>query len=553
MTPSLAGHTESANTALSGRDALAAYALERIPKLLTLQDRNPHSPTYGSFDRNFWHLRIKDFPSGMAQEYVWPLALAWSLDLPDNPYRHATTVREWIAAGIRYAAKSAHPDGSCDDYFPFERATGAAAFSLLGCLESAAIIDLDDPEVDAFFARRADWLGRHKETGRLSNHEALVALCLLKTGQRLGSDRWQAAAEDRIARLLSWQHEEGWFAEYEGCDPGYLTLTIGILTEIAAITGRSDLRERAQQAAGVAIDFMHPDGSFGGEYTSRNTYNFFPHGLEALGPDMPAALAANDRFLQSLAAGRAPCYDDDHIFGHHLWSYMLTWRDFAADRPTTPPAPQGRTHYPAAGLLIERRGPFALYVGLGKGGVFKLFRDDRLIASDTQVSLLVQDKRKQRTAVAHLIGPQHHHTLAEDRITVQGPFGWAKQTQMTPFRQMVLRCIVLTAGRFFPNLVRSLLQKMLIVGAKSAPYRYERTFDLGNDAIEVTDRVTADNGWDGVTEAGIGAAQTSIYVVMSRVYQAGQLQPWQDLSEELGRLDRNASLVVSRRFEKSTA
>ena len=30
---------------------------------------------------------------------------------------------------------------------------------------------------------------------------------------------------------------------------------------------------------------------------------------------------------------------------------------------------------------------------------------------------------------------------------------------------------------------------------------------------------------------GIGAAQTSIYVVMSRTYQAGQIQPWLDLTE----------------------
>ena len=41
---------------------------------------------------------------------------------------------------------------------------------------------------------------------------------------------------------------------------------------------------------------------------------------------------------------------------------------------------------------------------------------------------------------------------------------------------------------------------------------------------------------------GIGAAQTSIYVVMSRTYQAGQLQPWLDLTPAMRRLSgrRNA-------------
>ena len=50
------------------RDLLARRALDDVAKILTLQDRNPHSPTYGCFDRNYWHYRIIDFPSG--KQYV---------------------------------------------------------------------------------------------------------------------------------------------------------------------------------------------------------------------------------------------------------------------------------------------------------------------------------------------------------------------------------------------------------------------------------------------------------------------------------------------------
>ena len=66
----------------------------------------------------------------MAAEFVWPLALAYSLPIEGNPYYQQPAIREWAEAGIVYAARSAHPDGSCDDYFPFEKAAGAAAFSL---------------------------------------------------------------------------------------------------------------------------------------------------------------------------------------------------------------------------------------------------------------------------------------------------------------------------------------------------------------------------------------------------------------------------------------
>ncbi|MDQ3556706.1 MAG: hypothetical protein M3409_07995, partial [Gemmatimonadota bacterium] len=168
------------------REALGRYGLAQIPRILTLLDRNPHSPTFGCFDRNFWHYKIIDFPSGMAQEFVWPLALVWASDLPDNPYRRDPAVREWVEAGIRYAARSAHPDGSCDDYFPFERAAGAAAFSLLACIESYRLVGMEDPAVLRFLARRADWLAGHQESGRLTNHHALTVLCLELLGELLG-------------------------------------------------------------------------------------------------------------------------------------------------------------------------------------------------------------------------------------------------------------------------------------------------------------------------------------------------------------------------------
>jgi hypothetical protein len=137
--------------------------------------------------------------------------LVYALDLPDNPYRGLETVREWIAASIRYAAASAHADGSCDDYFPFEKAGGATAFSLLACLEAHELIGLDDPGVDAFLARRADWLAGHHESGRLTNHQALIALCLERAGSVLDMDRWRDAASQRLEKVLQWQTDEGWF------------------------------------------------------------------------------------------------------------------------------------------------------------------------------------------------------------------------------------------------------------------------------------------------------------------------------------------------------
>jgi hypothetical protein len=526
------------------RDVLARLALAEIPKILTLLDRNPHSPTYGCFDRDYWHYRVLDFPSGMAQEFAWPLALAYALDLPDNPYRAAPAIRDFVTAGIRYAAASAHADGSCDDYFPYERAAGAAGFSLLACLESAHLVGLQDATVDAFLARRGAWLATHREPGRLSNHEALVVACLQRLTETTGEARWRTWRDERLQRLLSWQSDEGWFAEYDGADPGYLSVTIGLLADLDRRAPELQLREPLRRAIGFAAEFVHPDGSFGGEYASRNTYNFFPHGFEIAGDWLPEALAVNDRAVPALAAGRGPCYADDHLVAHHAWSYLLAWQHWRTERPAPPPRADGRRHFPQAGLLIDRRQGTELYVGLNKGGSFKLFRDGQLAASDTQVSLRLRDGKRLRTAVAHLTGLSQA-TLQDDGVTVEGRFGWAKQARMTPGRMIGLRLIMLAGGRWFPSLVRRLLQALLIVGGRPAPFRFRRTLTWRDGRWTVADAVEGE-AWDRVAAAGIGGFQTSIYAVMSRVFQIDQMQPWLDLSDRVAGLQAGDTLRVER-------
>lgn len=528
----------------SMKDLFAREALAQIPKILTLLDRNPHSPTYGCFDRNFWHYKIIDFPSGMSQEFVLPLALAYSTDVAENPFYHQPILRQWVEAGIRYAAQSTHPDGSCDDYFPFERAGGAAAFSLLACVESYIQLKLYDPAMLAFFTKRADWLAHHQESGRLTNHQALIVLCLARLARLLNTDRWDKARAQRLEQVFSWQNEEGWFQEYEGCDPGYHTLTIACLARIYQLNPDQRLKDSLIKAVELASHFVHPDGSFGGEYTSRNTYNFFPHGFELIGRWLPEALAINDRFLIGLANGKAPCYADDHIIGHHTWNYLLAWQDFVADRPPLPRRSEGRIWLKQARVLIDRRQDTELYLALNKGGVFKLFRKGQLVASDTQFSLQVRQGNKVKNAVGHLVS-DYTVDVAPDEILIRGQLGWAKQKQMTPVNLMILRVVMLSIGRFYPNLIRKLLQKVLIVGKSDAPFQFIRQLRWQEGRWYATDTLRA-NGWQDVVSAGIGGDQTSIYVVMSRTFQIGQLQGWLDLTEQVQQLAPGADLQVER-------
>lgn len=528
------------------RQALAKRALAEIPKLLTLMDRVPVSPTYGCFDRSYWHYRTADFPCGMSQEFVLPLALAWATDCSENPFFRSPSIRSWVEAGIRYGARSAHRNGSCDDYYPFEQATGAAAFSLFAFLEAMALIELKaDSELDEFLIRRGCWLGKHQERGQLSNHEALIISCLDQLGALYGRNRFEDLLHTRLRRLLSWQSDEGWFSEYGGADLGYLSLTIGLLADLDRRRPDLGLRDALEAAIRFFSYFVHPDGTVGGEFSSRSTLSFFPHGFEIAGAWMPEALSINDEALVPLAQNRAPCYSDDRIVGHHLWSWLMAYRAFRTKRPSSRILAEGRRWFPQAELLVDRRDRLVLIAALGRGGVFRLFQDGVLIASDTGPTL--QTSKKKQVAVTHLQGGATFR-FDGDVITIEGRFAWAKSARLTPFKNVALRLLMLSFGRFCPDLVRGLLQRILVTGRSEAPFRYHRIFRPIEGGWSVQDEIRADRGWSDVRSVGIGGFQSSTATVMARVFSYEQLRPWLNLDDCLAQLPSKAPLTVKREF-----
>ena len=99
---------------------------------------------------------------------------------------------------------------------------------------------------------------------------------------------------------------------------------------------------------------------------------------------------------------------------------------------------------------------------------------------------------------------------------------------------------MLTAGRINPDLVRRILQRLLITGEVSSPFRFRRSLRLDHDELHVTDEI---EGSGNIIAAGTGPAQTSIYTVMSRVYHSPQLQPWTDLTDQIKADSKRMTLV----------
>lgn len=517
-------------------------ALMHLPRLLGAVDRNPFHQTYGCFDRQYWHYRTASFPSEMYQEAVLPLALVHATPLAGNRWYQQPRLKELAVAALRFSARSSHVDGSCDDYYPFERALGAAVFSLQAAARACEILQIDDAEVLSGLRRRAAWIARHHETGRLTNHHALAALGLVRLARLTGDSVWQAAAQERQRLVLDWQSSEGWFDEYGGADPGYQTVTIDALAKLRRLTGDSRLDEPLRRAVGFARLFMHDDGSYGGEYGSRGTYHFYPHGFELLAATDAAAADMADGFLKALAGGRAASFDDDRMYAHRLANLLEAYLDWSPTRPAEQSQVETR-FLPQARLLIHRDAMNTTIVSAARGGVFKRLAHD-CCYSDAGLTL---ETATGRQAVSQLHDTARQTQWSDDKLTVCGQFHWTRHETATPLKQSLFHVFMAALGRRCRGLVRKLLQGRLITGRQACPVRHTRSLDfLTGGRCRVTDRVELLDTSLRVRRLAFASDLQAAYVAAANVYQESVLQPWTDLSDRIDELNQNRQIVIVR-------
>ncbi|MHB1036098.1 MAG: hypothetical protein ACYC35_04505 [Pirellulales bacterium] len=542
------------------RQQYAAAALAAIPRLLGAIDRNPYRPTYGCMDRQFWHYRTSDFPSEMYQEGVLSLALVHVQAMPGNRWFGEGRVRELAIAGMRFAARSCHADGSCDDYYPFERALGAAVFSLAASARAYDLLELDDSELLAWFERRGRWLMANDESGRLANHHALAAWGLWQVARLTGRREYRKAAETRVARVLDWQSSEGWFDEYGGADPGYQTVTIDALAKYRRASGDRQLDEPLARAAAFARWFLHPDDSYAGEYGSRGTYHFYPHGMELLAADCADAADLADGFLRSLGAGKAAALDDDRMFAHRLGNLLEAYADWSPERPAASVAEEPRRRwFPHARLLVRREGARHTVVSAARGGVFKHFAPDAPAVTDAGLVVELTDGRvavSQMHDLARQVefaasdaeaGKSAEGTGPVETLSVSGPLDWSRFETATPAKFIVLRLGMCLVGRWCRTLVRRLLQRRLITGRRKCPILHTRRFEF-LESFRVTDLIELADPRLAVRRMSFGTDFEAAYVAASGVYQDSVLQPWTNLEAFVAELNLRRRVTVVREF-----
>ena len=482
-----------------------------IPRLFSLFDNNPISPSYGEGDRFHWAWKLIDFGNGTFQGAANGLArLRMTELLPDRMDPEAIDQR--IASCFIGAEYLRRPNGSMEETFPYESSfcvTALVAYDLLTSIELQGNL-LNRGERDErlkivapmiHFLHRAD-----EQHAFISNHLATAAGALYKW-HHLTGEKGEERGRSILNRILKHQSEEGWFEEYGGADPGYQSLCTYYLADLHRLRPDLNLGPSLHRSIRFLWHFAHPDGSFGGIYGSRQTRFYYPAGIEYLAKECPeaSALAAFMRnsivnqTTVTLSAMDAPNLVP--MFNVYAWAGALC-RPGSGQKATgedlcLPAFKESyRAAFPQAGLYVRSDKAGYNIVNVAKGGV--LFNYDRATGcAEVNGGVVVQDPKGHYFSTQAL-RPGRKVEIYSDRMVVTSLLYATRGQQPKPWQFLIFRLLNLTVMRslWFGNLLKRLLVLLMITGGRSLKSTVQRTITWGLNGPEITDQWKLAKGED---------------------------------------------------------
>lgn len=531
----------------------AAHSLPHVPRLLGMLDRQPSSLSFGSFDREHWAWKFRDFPLGMLQLGTYPLALLWRHRLEGSDYHQNARLLECICGALDHTIRRQHRNGSFDAVVPNEQnaaVTIAVAFGMAETLFLAhdavsparkqVILKSMDRAMDFAVARR------EPETHAfISNHWGLIALSYLDAHRLLGREDCLRHARLCIERILQHQSAEGWYEEYNGPDPGYETLGIHYLALYWQRTRDAEVLASLSRSVNFAQHFVHNDGSVGGAYGSRNTSLYFPAGFEILKSELPAAASIASFMRERLGSGNVvtPAVAEPQNLAPLLTSYLLAAQCPADSRPAAElPCHnlRGVHHYPRSSLVVAGTQRYYGVASLAKGGVCAVFdrAAERLAYCDAGYS--ARSGRAQ-WVTQRMVEPRMS-VSAHQRTTISaGPCTEWKQVLPSPVNFLALRILNLTWFRVpaVAAFVRDWIVHRLILKVTAAPLNFCRRIRWSEDAVSFEDSFEMNS--PAVVEAlTIEQSFSALHMGSAKYFAASHLLPvplpdCTDLANELNR------------------
>jgi hypothetical protein len=428
-----------------------------VQRWLHCIDIDPTSHTYGYCDRDYWAWKIKDFNNGTLQAGLSAFLDCRDL-FPEIDPRH---VIEIILRGTQRLQRS---NGSFEEAYPLESSCCVTALILFNLLYSYfhyqdLFDDSNNQILRKLINKGYSFLQKVEEAhGKIANHQATIAFAQLLCQRYLGNNVNQSL----ITQLLSLQHEEGWFLEYSGADPGYQTLLNHYLFAYLTIDNTDHALFRAhQKSMNFCSLFCFQDGSYAGELGSRGTHIVYPSGTLLLSQASDFSYWFTEHYSATLDAV-TPLNVDINNFVPVLNSWALFHRHIKAIKePQISAEPQMNEIHslPAAGFEFRSNHNATLVISKNTA-VIKICR--RSTADESWDSLCYAHWAYRDRTTQHCL--VSYETNENGGITLLLGSRKANQHYNNGLKMSVIRLIALCIYPFpfLQKIFKSLLAKLLV-------------------------------------------------------------------------------------------
>jgi hypothetical protein len=468
----------------------ANIVLSLMPRIISSLDRSQSSSTCGCFDKAYWFYKTSDFPCARYQEPSLTFALLFKNRFKGNIFFKRKNARRWAEAGVNFLARIQNKDGSFNEWYPNEHSFVATAFSTYKASETIRVLGNDfhvSDEAIACLKRSARWLSRQTDD-QPSNQIAGAVAAIYNIYMLTGDEAFRKRAERQLGKIR--HSPEGWMTEYGGADIGYLTVAIDFLAKYWKESKDEEAHRILIKALEFLKYFIHPDGSLGGVYGSRNTEFKLPHGIEIMSRHNNDALYIGSRIYDNIDNTLNPLMMDDRFALQYHTSYLQAFLDFNKDKQSKIKIEPSK-FFPGAGLMVLS-GKYYMVINTKKGGVFRIFNDKGHVYEDAGMIA-----RTGRSSIMSQWNNSSEPDINGNKIRITGSFVEKPSTKhLTPVRNIMFRSMLATAGssgRMAPKIKRK-LRGRLIEKAVDAHIGYERTIELKSNSVIVTDKILNPKG-----------------------------------------------------------
>ena len=463
------------------------YFNKQTNRLLTQIDRDPQSPSYGCFDRNYWHYKIRDFPSSILQQGVFVLEELRRNEIFDNSIS-SNKAKELSDAAVVAFSNQIYSNGSVDEYYPFEDSFPAAAFGSYAIFKT--IINWKNEKLH--ISEKINWNSLKKLVNRLkrrsenkASNQNAISLASLSFASLIDELNDESFNLEKIAdNFFLLQHEEGWFEEYGGSDFGYLSVTIDALIDYYDVTKD----QRAINAIDKAVDFLinciGADGELPWTLNSRNTDYLLPYGLIRYSERSGKCSWLIEKIFKNVNTDKHWISStDDRYNMHYIFSSLVRSLPYIKFmKSIEEPNFKDDLWMPGCGFWIKRDNvkKITIFVGLLKGGLVRIHSQNKRTVTNNGWRLIKNDK-------IFTTNFMHDHLIINKKnncVSVSGLVTKCNFIKSTFLKHFIIRILSFIFG---PKLSNLLKEKMIFSKQFLKAPKFQRKIEIFDETLNIKD------------------------------------------------------------------